>query len=215
MYLPAHFAEARIDILHALIRAQPFATLVTLSDSGPVADHVPFVLDASAGELGTLRGHIARANPLWRDHPAERDVLAIFAGPQAYVSPSWYPSKAEHGRVVPTWNYVVAHASGWLRVIDDADWVRAQLSQITDEHEAGRATPWRVDDAPPDFIAQQMRAIVGIEIALTKLIGKSKISQNRAAPDRAGVAAGLAAERGDEAQAMASLVARDQQGGAA
>lgn len=208
MYLPAHFAEERIDVLHALIREQRLATLVTLSDEGLVADHIPFLLDPKAGPLGTLRGHVARANPLWRAHPVERDVLAIFAGPQAYVSPAWYPSKAEHGRAVPTWNYVVVHAKGRLRHIDDAEWLRRQLTRQTDEHETGRPERWRVDDAPADFIAQQLRAIVGIEITLTKLSGKWKTSQNRSAPDRAGVAAGLAAEPGDDAQAMARLVAR-------
>jgi transcriptional regulator len=211
MYLPAHFAEERVDVLHVLIREQRLATLVTLSDEGLVADHIPFLLDPRAGPLGTLRGHVARANPLWREHPLEQDVLAIFAGPQAYVSPTWYPSKAEHGRAVPTWNYVVVHAKGRLRPIDDAAWLLRQLTHQTDQQEAKRAARWRVDDAPADFIAQQLRAIVGIEITLSQLSGKWKTSQNRAAPDRTGAAAGLAAEPGEDAQAMARLVANDNQ----
>lgn len=205
MYLPEHFAESRPQILHAVMRANPLATLVTLADGEPVADEIPCLLDA---ERGVLRAHVARANPLWRTHPAGRRALAIFRGPQAYVSPGWYASKAEHGRVVPTWNYVVVQATGTLRVIDDAAWLRAQLDELTLAQETHRPSPWAVDQAPADFVAQQLRAIVGIEIALTALNGKWKTSQNRDRADRAGVAAGLAAEGHEPAARMAGLIPR-------
>lgn len=207
MYLPAHFAETRLDVLYDAIRAHPLSTLITVADDQPVADEIPFVLDPTAGAQGHLRGHLARANPVCRDDPDERKVLVLFRGPQAYVSPAWYPGKAEHGRVVPTWNYVSVQITGTLRLIDDEAWIRAQLDQLTTQQEAGRAAPWRVDDAPADFIAQQLRAIVGVEIVIESLTGKWKTSQNRSVADRLGVAAGLTAEGDQQAQRMARLVA--------
>lgn len=203
MYLPEHFAETRAAVLHQLIARHPLATLVTEADGAPVANEIPFVLDAAAG---VLRAHVARANPLWQAHPAERKALVIFRGPQAYVSPTWYPSKAEHGRVVPTWNYIVAQAAGHLRVIDDAAWLRQQIDTLTRGQESGRAAPWQVADAPEDFIDRQLRAIVGIEIPIDTLTGKWKTSQNRDPADRAGVAAGLADERSDTACQMAQMI---------
>ena len=193
MYLPKHFEESRPEVLHELIRAHPLGLLVTLSDSLQ-ANPVPFILDADpAGGPGILRAHVARANPLWRDARADVEALVVFQGTQAYVSPGWYPSKAEHGKVVPTWNYVTVQARGPLRAIDDAAWVRAFVSRLTTRHEAVQAKPWAVTDAPPDYIETMSRAIVGIEIPLTALTGKWKTSQNRSAPDRDGVAAGLRA----------------------
>ena len=194
MYLPKHFEESRAEVLHELIRAQPLGLLVTLNDAGLQANNVPFVLDADpAGGPGILRAHVARANAVWRETRGDVEALVVFQGPQAYVSPGWYPSKAEHGRVVPTWNYVTVQARGPLRAIDDAAWVHAFVTRLTTRHEAVQARPWAVADAPPDFIETMTRAIVGIEITLTALTGKWKVSQNRSAADRAGVVSGLQA----------------------
>jgi transcriptional regulator len=194
MYLPKHFEETRAEVLHELIRAQPLGLLVTLNDAGLQANPVPFLLDPDpAGGPGILRAHVARANPLWRDTRTEVEALVVFQGPQAYVSPGWYPSKAEHGKVVPTWNYVTVQARGTLRAIDDAAWVHAFVTRLTTAHEAVQAKPWAVTDAPPDFVDTMTRAIVGIEITLSALTGKWKVSQNRSAADRAGVVNGLGA----------------------
>ena len=194
MYLPKHFEETRAEVLHELIRTHPLGLLVTLADAGLQANPVPFMLDADpAGGPGILRAHVARANPLWRETRSDVEVLVVFQGPQAYVSPSWYPSKAEHGKVVPTWNYVMVQARGTLRAIDDPAWVRAFVTRLTTRHEAVQAKPWAVADAPPDFIEATARAIVGLEIRLSALVGKWKVSQNRSAADRAGVASGLRA----------------------
>jgi transcriptional regulator len=209
MYLPAHFAESRPEVLHELVRAHPFGLLVTQDGSGELsANGVPFMLDADpAGGPGILRAHVARANPLWREASAGRDSLVVFQGPQAYVSPAWYPGKAEHGKVVPTWNYVMVQARGRLRAIEDAAWLRAFVGRLTDRHEAPRAAPWGVDDAPADYVQSILRAIVGLEIVLTSLTGKWKVTQNRPAADREGVARGLLDEAGgDEASALARQV---------
>jgi transcriptional regulator len=172
-----------------------------------VADQVPFVLDASAGAHGTLRAHVARANPLWQLHPAQRQVLVVFHGPQAYVSPSWYPGKAEHGRVVPTWNYSVVQASGFLRVVDgDPQWLRAQLDALTNSQEARRAAPWQVGDAPGDYISRMMAGVVGLEITLTSLVGKFKLSQNHPPESRQGVRQGLLGEPQEAARQVAALM---------
>jgi transcriptional regulator len=200
MYLPRHFEQNDLAALQALMREHPLATLVVHTIDGLSANHLPMVYDAS---VGVLRGHVARANPLWREAAAGVDALAIFHGPQAYITPSWYETKAQHGKVVPTWNYAVVHAHGRLRAIDDAAWLRDFVSRLTDTHEAGRVAPWAVRDAPPDYIDEMLKAIVGVEIAVSRLVGKWKVSQNRAANDRAGVAQGLAGE-GDAA--MAALV---------
>ncbi|MCX7961038.1 MAG: FMN-binding negative transcriptional regulator [Burkholderiales bacterium] len=206
MYLPDHFAETRVAVLHALIRAFPLGTLVTLGPEGPEANHIPFELDPAPAPFGTLRAHVARANPLWRGLSREPRALAIFQGPQAYVSPSWYPSKREHGKVVPTWNYAVVHARGTLRAIEDRAWLRALVERLTDRHEAGRAAPWTVGDAPADYVERMLEAIVGVELTVTSLAGKWKASQNRTAADRAGVVDGLRGEGSDAAAAMAELV---------
>ncbi|GMV46427.1 MAG: transcriptional regulator [Pseudomonadota bacterium] len=187
MYLPRHFEQNDPAALAALMRAHPLATLVTCADDGFTADHIPLEYDAAAR---TLRGHVARPNPLWQ-HADGSAVLAVFQGPQGYVSPSWYPSKAETHEVVPTWNYAVVHAHGRLRALDDAAWLHALLVRLTAQHEAGRAPPWQVSEAPPEYLRQRLRGIVGIEIAVERLIGKWKLSQNRSEADRRGVAAGL------------------------
>ena len=194
MYLPKHFEETRSEALHELIRAHPLGTLVTLNGAGLQANSVPFILDADpAGGPGILRAHVARANPLWRETRGDVEALVVFQGPQAYISPGWYASKAEHGKVVPTWYYVMVQARGTLRAVDDAEWLRAFVTRLTTKHEAVQAQPWAVADAPADYIDTMLRAIVGIEIPLTALTGKWKVSQNRPAADRAGVVAGLTA----------------------
>jgi transcriptional regulator len=212
MYLPSHFEEKRPEVLHELLRTHPLGLLVTRDGTGELqANTVPFLLDTDpAGRPGILRAHVARANPLWREARSDTESLVVFQGPQAYVSPSFYPSKAEHGKVVPTWNYVMVQARGTLRAIDDAAWVHAFVARLTDRHESRRTAPWTVSDAPDDYIATMLDAIVGIEIELTSLTGKWKVSQNRSAADRAGVVHGLrdeATRRGDpEPLAMVSRV---------
>ena len=201
MYLPSHFEQHDTATLHALMRAHPLATLVSTGPEGPTADHVPLAFDAGAGAHGALLGHVARANPLWTA-AAGSPVLAVFHGPQAYVSPSWYPSKAATHKVVPTWNYTVVHAHGVLESVEDAPWLRALVGRLTDHHEAPLPTPWAVDDAPADYVQQMLRAIVGIRIPVTRLIGKWKVSQNRSEADRQGVADALGADP------MAELVRR-------
>jgi transcriptional regulator len=197
MYRPAHFAQDDPAALAALMHEHPLAVLVHGAGEDLSADHVPLEYDAAAR---TLRGHVARANPLWRSADGQ-PVLAIFRGADAYVSPSWYPSKAVHHKVVPTWNYAVVHAHGRLTAVDDAPWLHALVTRLTARHEAAQPAPWAVADAPADFVAQLLRAIVGIEIAVDRLVGKWKVGQNRDAADRAGVAAGLGA-----AHPMAALV---------
>lgn len=205
MYLPGHFAESRVEVLHALMRAQPFATLVTQGADGLTADHLPLQLATDGAGMGLLQGHVARANPLAQC--ADADVLVVFHGPQAYVSPSWYPTKQEHGRAVPTWNYVVVHARGRLRTINDPAWQRHNLETLVERHEAGFDQPWQIADAPADYIDSMMRAIVGIEIVVTALSGKWKTSQNQPAINRAGVVAGLRRQGTADALQMAELVA--------
>jgi transcriptional regulator len=211
MYLPAHFEEQRVEVLHALVRSHPLGLLVMGGARGLTADSVPFMLDPQPAPHGTLIAHVARANPLWREAGAE--VLVVFQGAQAYVSPGWYPSKAEHGKVVPTWNYMMVQARGRLRAIEDPVALHALVSRLTARHEASRPAPWKVTDAPEDYVASMLKAIVGIEIELTALIGKWKVSQNRSAADREGVARGLGEVPGDDARAMGAAVSAVQRGG--
>jgi transcriptional regulator len=204
MYLPAHFAESRPEVLFDLVRSHPFGLLVTQNKNGGIdANSVPFFLDPGTdGAPGVLRAHVARANPLWKTARDDVDALVVFEGPQGYVSPAWYPSKAEHGKVVPTWNYVMVQARGRLRAIEDRDWLLAFVTRLTDRHEGTRAAPWAVSDAPRDYIETMLGAIVGIEIPLTALVGKWKVSQNRPAADREGVVDSLLREDGDEGLAQ-------------
>ena len=191
MYLPSLFEETRIEVLAGLIRGHPLATLVTQNDAGLAANHIPMEFDPAPAPFGVLRAHVARVNSVWRETRAGSEVLAIFQGPSTYVTPAWYATKKETGKVVPTWNYAVVHARGPLVVRDDPVWLRAFLETLTDRHESGRGVPWKVGDAPEDFIQSQLRAIVGIEIPLTALVGKWKMSQNRPPADREGVIRGL------------------------
>lgn len=207
MYLPKHFEQTDAAAMAQLLAQHPLATLAWQSADGLSAEHLPLLWDRGGadGPHGTLRGHVARANPVWCE-AAGAQVLAVFQGPQAYITPSWYPSKAATAKVVPTWNYAVVHAQGHLRVIQDTAWLRTLVGRLTDTHEAARAQRWQVGDAPADYIEQMLRAIVGIEIEVTRLQGKWKTSQNRTASDRAGVAAGLDALAHEQALAMAALV---------
>ena len=206
MYLPSHFEQHDSKALHTLMREHPLTTLITLTSDGPTADHIPLEYDPATR---TLRGHVARANPLWRE-AAGQAVLAVFTGPQAYVSPTWYPSKAATHKVVPTWNYTVVHAHGVLQVVEAAPWLHDLVTRLTQHHESPRTAPWAVSDAPDDYVQQMLRAIVGIQIPVDKLIGKWKVSQNRSAADRLGVAHGLAQETTNpQATAMARLVPVD------
>lgn len=206
MYIPKQFDEPRVEVLHQLIRSRPFSTLVTLSSSGLNANHIPLHLSQQPDPFGTLRGHVARANPIWSDIAKDVETLAIFHGPNAYITPSWYPTKAETGKVVPTWNYVVAHACGMLRIIDDAAWLRAHLESLTAHNEAAFAEPWRLADAPSDFVEKMIGGVVGVEIVITRLSGKWKTSQNQPAENQAGVIRGLRAHGSIEAAEMAALV---------
>jgi transcriptional regulator len=206
MYLPSHFREERVPLLHDAIRRAGLATLVTAGPEGLEASHVPLLLDPEPAPLGTLHGHLARANPQWRGAGPDLRALAAFLGPDAYVTPSWYATKARTGEVVPTWNYVAIHAHGRLTFFDDPERLRALVSRLTEAHEAGRAQPWAVADAPERYVASLLPAIVGFELRIERLEGKWKASQNRSAEDRAGVVDGLAREGGEAAAAMASIV---------
>ena len=208
MYLPAHFEETRPAVLHALLRQHPLGLLITQDAQGaPVANAIPFLLDPGPGQFGTLVGHVARANPLWQAAAAgtvQPQALVVFQGPNGYISPNGYVAKAEHGKVVPTWNYAVVQARGPLRLLDSAA-AHALVTRLTNRHEAGQRQPWAVVDAPADYIDSMLGAIVCIEIPLTTLVGKYKLSQNRSAADRAGVVANLqdAAHRDVQADAQA------------
>ena len=206
MYMPAHFEETRAEVMHRLIHEHPLAVLVTLGSTGPNANHIPLEIDSEPAPFGTLRGHVARANPVWRDFSRDVEALTVFQGPQAYISPAWYRTKKETGKVVPTFNYIVVHAYGSLRIIEDEAWLRGLVERLTTRHESGRAEPWKVSDAPEDFIKTQLRAIVGIEMPVTRLVGKWKVSQNRPAVDREGVVQGLGAMKDANASAMSKLV---------
>ncbi len=205
-YLPKHFEVTDAARVQALVRAQPLATWVLPHAGELLVNHVPFMLDADAGEHGTLIGHVARANPVWQALASGVEAVLVFHGPQAYISPNWYPSKHATGKAVPTWNYAVVHAHGVPRAIDDKARVRGIVTRLTNLHEAGQRLPWQVADAPADYLDSMLGAIVGIEIPVRRWVGKWKISQNRPAPDRQGVAAGLLAGATAEGQAMAALV---------
>ncbi|MCI0546878.1 MAG: FMN-binding negative transcriptional regulator [Candidatus Rokubacteria bacterium] len=208
MYVPPHFAETRIDVIHRRIADHPLAVLVTFGADGLEANHLPLELDPEPAPLGRLIGHVSRANPVWREFSREVEALAVFQGPDRYITPAWYPTKQESGKVVPTWNYAVVHAYGPLRIIEDPGWLRALVERLTNRHEAHRTAPWQVTDAPAEYIEAQLRGIVGIEIPISRLTGKWKVSQNRGAADRQGVVQGLGALPDPEAAAMAALVRR-------
>lgn len=200
-----HRWDDRAAIL-ALIDAHPLAAWVCTGDDGLLANHIPFLLDRERGPHGTLIGHVSRANPVWRALDGSKPSVLMFQGPQAYITPGWYPGKAEHGKVVPTWDYAVVHAHGVARAVEDPAWLLAMLNRLTDVHEAGQAQPWRVGQAPPGFIDKLIRAVVGIEIPIDRLEGKLKASQDEDMQDRLGTVDGLRGQAGGEAASMAALV---------
>jgi transcriptional regulator len=202
MYIPPHFAETRPDELLRIVRAHPLGILVTHGDDGLDANHIPFEFDPAQGEHGLLTAHVARANDVWQRCPSGTPVMVIFRGAEGYISPNWYPSKHEAHRQVPTWNYEVVHAHGTLTIRDDEAFVRGMVARLTRRHEANEPRPWKMGDSAPEFIDGLLRHIVGIEIAVTSLVGKSKLSQNKETRDRVNAADTLAA-RGNEALAQA------------
>ena len=202
MYAPARFAEDRPEVLAEAIRTAGLATLVTYGRTGIAATHAPILLDPSCGPHGTLIGHIARANPQWRDPDPGVHALAIFAGPEAYVTPSWYPAKQEHGRVVPTWNYVAVHAHGPIAFFHDPERLHDAVRRLTEKQEHSRAAPWAVSDAPAEYIDGMLKGIVGFALTIARLEGTWKLSQNRDKADRQGVARGLADDGRPEIAAM-------------
>jgi transcriptional regulator len=203
MYTPKHFEETRTEALHAIMRENPLATLVTQESGGLNANHIPMVLDAQAG---ILRAHIARANSLWKNVNQASNCMAIFQGPTSYISPSYYPSKLETHRVVPTWNYAVVHVHATLNVIDDAGWILNQIQSLTAQQEANRQQPWQVSDAPKDYIDKLLSALIGLELSIEAIEGKWKVSQNQKPIDHQGVIDGLLKENTQNAAAMAMLV---------
>ena len=208
MYVPTHFQENRPEVLHQFMERFPLAVLVGATPGGIQASHIPLLYEPVHGAHGRLKGHLARANSMWRELKAGAEVLAIFQGASHYISPNWYPSKSEHGKVVPTWNYTAVHARGRISWIHDPEWLRNLVGTLTDRHERGSPSPWKISDAPSAYIDQMLSAIVGFEIALESLTGKWKLSQNRNAADRAGVVAALSASSDVASRGMAALVAQ-------
>lgn len=200
MYTPPHFREDDIALLHETIRRIAFGTLVTLGPDGLVGSHLPMLLDAEKGAHGTLTGHLAKANIQTKTEALDIEALAIFQGPEAYITPNWYATKQEHGKVVPTWNYVAVHAYGKISFFEDADRLRDQVASLTDRHEATNAAPWALNDAPEKFVQSQLKGIIGFEIPISRMDGKWKLSQNRPAPDKEGVISGLDARDGADAE---------------
>jgi transcriptional regulator len=208
MYLPSQFEETRAEVIRELVRNHPLGALVTSGPEGLTANHIPFIFDPEPAPFGTLRAHVARANPVWREIAADVEPLVIFQGAQNYITPSWYATKKESGKVVPTYNYMVVHAHGVMRAMDDVAWLRDFVGRLTNKFESPRDQPWAVTDAPENFIAAQLRAIVGIEIQLTRLVGKWKVSQNRNEIDREGVVTGLREAGNANLEEMAAAVER-------
>ena len=192
MYLPSAFRQDDLAELHAQMQASPFALLTSAGAAGVQASHLPLLLAPDEGEFGTLYGHFARANPHWRDLQGGAEALAVFSGPDAYISPGWYPAKAEHGKVVPTWNYIAVHARGPVELIEEPERLLQIVSRLSDQHESGRERPWAVSDAPREYLDSMLRAIVGFALPIRRLEGKWKLGQNRSAADQAGVRDGLA-----------------------
>jgi transcriptional regulator len=207
-YIPPAYREHDLARMHEHIRAVGFATLITVGADGPLVSHLPLLLDPAAGPQGALIGHLARANPQWKESDLAKLALVVFMGPDAYVSPSWYPSKHEHGRVVPTWNYRVVHVRGMLTLFEAPDELRAHVEALSDRHEARFETPWKVGDAPEDFVQRQLKGIVGLRLRITSIEGKAKLSQNRLEADRQGVIAALAQSQGLSDREMADLMTR-------
>jgi transcriptional regulator len=212
MYIQTSFEERDISVMHSLMAAHPLGAWVMEANGELTVNHIPFIVDAARGPCGTLVGHLARANTVWQTISRLESVV-VFQGPQAYITPSWYPAKQEHGKVVPTWNYAVVHAHGMPRIIDDRDWLRAHVTNLTAIHEAPRETPWQVSDAPDEFIDALIGGIVGIEMPIARLAGKWKMSQNRSDADRTGVIAGLSGRSARDRDAARLVEERGHQKG--
>jgi len=207
MYIPKFNEETRTPVLHQLMHKRPLASLITFGRSGLFASHLPMILEVrEVDTLGMLKCHVSRANAQWKDFDSEVEALAIFSGAKHYISPNWYAEKQATGKVVPTWNYAVVHAYGYLKVMEDTEWLRAHVESLTKIHESGMSQPWAVSDAPVEYVAAMLRGIVGFEMQITRLEGKWKVSQNRSESDRRGVVDGLDALDTPEAQEMARLV---------
>jgi len=207
LYIPTFNEENETSILHAFIEAHPLGAWVTVSEGEITANHIPFVLHENKGEFGTLAGHVSRANPIWQNLSKELTSAILFQGDHAYISPSWYPSKQEHGKAVPTWNYTAVHAYGNPKIIEDSEWLRAHLSEMTAIHEAEQKQPWKISDAPDEFIERLLGAIVGIEIPINRLKGKMKLGQNRPVCDQLGMVTELISKTDNsQAQGLATLI---------
>ena len=214
MYIPQHFKEPRTDLLQAMMQKHPLATIVICDESGLSADHIPLTFRPDGSPHGMLLGHVARANPLWKKAASGIDCLAVFQGVQGYISPNGYATKAATGKVVPTWNYEVVHATGRLQAVDDAEWLRGFLGELTAEHEQSQPTAWRIDDAPPDYIDRMLQAVVGIQIEITGLVGKLKLSQNQPAENKQSLLQALQAAGNAQSADMAAAVRRQIRDGA-
>ena len=206
MYIPKYHAFTDESALHTHIANHPLGTWVCLTDGSLVANHIPLLLDRAHGDHGRLIGHVSRANPVWRQLSGGAPSVVTFMGPQAYITPGWYPGKSEHGKVVPTWNYVTVHVHGTARAVEDANWVQDMLTRLTDAQESTHPAPWKVTDAPSDYVQRMLRAIVGIEITIERLEGRLKVSQDEDTADRHGTVQGLQQLPDTQAQAMAALV---------
>ena len=204
MYVPKFNEEKDVTVLHSLMKSKPLGAWSAIVDGEIVINHIPFLIHEDRGEFGTLVGHVAKANPIWKNLPTNSNSAVVFHGEQAFITPSWYPSKHKHGKAVPTWNYVVVHAHGIAKAIEDPEWLLEHLNELTDTHESGQKLPWKVSDAPDDFIAQLIGAIVGIEIPIDRITGKWKLGQNRPEPDKLGVIAGLMSSECSESLGLAS-----------
>lgn len=206
LYIPPHFRETNTAVLQDAIKRIGFATLTTVGNNGPLVSHLPVALDTTIGAFGQIRCHVARANPQWRDSDLSKPALAVFMGPDTYISPSWYPSKQEHGKAVPTWNYVSICARGRIEIFQDRNELAAHVAELSDLHEATFPEPWHVSDAPADYIERQLKGIVGFRFTIDALEGKMKLSQNRSEADRSGVATALIASPDPNARAVAGLM---------
>ncbi len=206
MYVPKHFKEDSLPVLHNFIRDIGFGTLVTMNEVEIEASHLPMLLDESKGSNGTLYGHMARANQQWQRAKPDAQALAIFVGPNSYISPAWYPSKRQTGKVVPTWNYIAIHAYGCIAFYDDASELREHVGKLTELHEHSQTAPWSITDAPPDYIETMLKGIVGFRLTLTRLEGKWKLSQNRTPTDMAGVQDALTAAGGEDQRILAGMM---------
>jgi transcriptional regulator len=206
LYIPKFNEETDISVLHSLIKENPFGAWTTVSQGEITINHIPFVLHESRGEFGTLIGHVARKNPIWKAFSKEMQSAIVFQGHNAYISPSWYPTKHEHGKVVPTWNYAVVHAWGTPKIIEDRDWLLAHVKEMTQIHEKGQTLPWKVSDSPSEYVGKLLGLIVGIEIPISRLKGKVKLGQNRSEPDKLGTIAGLMSKGTDQAKGLADLL---------